>query len=134
MSDYCYDERTKMTHSIHAIRNILTLFASYSDEIDIWIQVDAFDDNIEKIIPLQKINHLNLDNMLSLLKKMRPRNGTNIELALNNAFKEIQLFKEKNPDYLITHIFTTDGNSTTGTSNIYSLSSLLDTEIKNIFI
>ena len=96
MSDYCCDERTKMAHSIHAIRNILTLFASYSDEIDIWIQVDAFDDNIEKIIPLQKINYLNLDNMLSLLKKMRPRNGTNIELALNNTFKEIQLFKEKN--------------------------------------
>ena len=134
MSDYCCDERTKMAHSIHAIRNILTLFASYSDEIDIWIQVDAFDDNIEKIIPLQKINHLNLDNMLSLLKKMRPRNGTNIELALNNAFKEIQLFKEKNPDYLITHIFTTDGNSTSGSKNVKVLSSLLDREIRNIFI
>jgi hypothetical protein len=134
MSDYCYDERTKMTHSIHAIRNILTLFASYSDEIDIWIQVDAFDDNIEKIIPLQKINHSNLDNMLYLLKKMRPRNGTNIELALNNAFNEIQLFREKNPDYLITHIFTTDGNSTSGTKNINTLSSLLNQEIGNIFI
>jgi len=134
MSDYCCDERTKMAHSIHAIRNILTLFASYSDEIDIWIQVDAFDDNIEKIIPLQKINHLNLDNMLSLLKKMRPRNGTNIELALNNTFKEIQLFKEKNPDYLITHIFTTDGNSTSGSNNLKILSSLLDRDIRNIFI
>jgi hypothetical protein len=134
MSDYCCDERTKMAHSIHAIRNILTLFASYSDEIDIWVQVDSFDDNIEKIIPLQKINHLNLDNMLSLLKKMRPRNGTNIELALNNAFKEIQLFKEKNPDYLITHIFTTDGNSTSGSNNVKVLSSLLDREIRNIFI
>jgi hypothetical protein len=134
MSDYCCDERTKMAHSIHAIRNILTLFASYSDEIDIWIQVDAFDDNIEKIIPLQKINHLNLDNMLSLLKKMRPRNGTNIELALNNTFKEIQLFKEKNPDYLITHIFTTDGNSTSGSNNLNLLSSLLDRDIRNIFI
>jgi hypothetical protein len=134
MSDSCSDERTKMTHSIHAIRNILILLDSYTDEIDIWIQVDAFDDNIEKIIPLQKLNHSNLDNMLYSLKKMRPRNGTNIELALNNALKEIQSFKETNPDYLITHIFTTDGNSTAGTSNIYSLSSLLDTEIKNIFI
>ena len=134
MSDYCSDERTKMTHSIHAIRNILTLLDSYTDEIEIWIQVDAFDDNIEKIIPLQKINHSNLDSMLSSLKKMRPRNGTNIELALNNALKEIQSFKEKNPDYLITHIFTTDGNSTAGTSDIYSLSSLLNQEIKNIFI
>jgi hypothetical protein len=58
-----------------------SLFASYSDEIDIWIQVDAFDDNIEKIIPLQKINHLNLDNMLSLLKKMRPRKYTKRRLS-----------------------------------------------------
>jgi|688.fasta_scaffold77332_5 hypothetical protein len=134
MGDYCSDERTKMAHSIHAIRNILTLFASYSEEIDIWIQVDGFDDNIEKIIPLQKITHSNLDHLLFSLKKMRPRNGTNIELALKNALKEIQSFKEKNPDYLITHILTTDGNSTSGSKNIEKLSSLLNQEIGNIFI
>jgi len=134
MSDYCSDERTKMSHSIHAIKNILTLFASYSHEIDIWVQVDGFDDNIEKIIPLQKITHSNLDNLLFSLKKMRPRNGTNIELALNNASKEIQFFKEKNPDYLITHIFTTDGISTSGSKDIQQLSSLLNQEIGNIFI
>jgi hypothetical protein len=134
MSDYCSDERSKMAHSIHAIRNILTLFASYSEEVDIWIQVDGFDDNIEKIIPLQKITHSNLDQLLSSLKKMRPRNGTNIELALNNALKEIQNFKENNPNYLITHIFTTDGNSTSGSKDIETLSSLLNQEIGNIFI
>jgi tmRNA-binding protein len=134
MSDYCSDERTKMSHSIHAIRNILMLFDSISDKIDIWVQVDAFDDNIEKIIPLQKMNHSNLNDMLSSLKKMRPRNGTNIELALKNSLKEIQSFKEKYPDYLIKHIFTTDGNSTSGSREIFTLSSLLDQEIGNIFI
>jgi hypothetical protein len=85
MSDYCYDERTKMAHSIHAIRNILTLFASYSDEIEIWIQVDAFDDNIEKIIPLQK----NVER-----EKIKPKLREPEKKSLNNDKLKIKLLKD----------------------------------------
>ena len=65
MSSLCENNKnTKMEHSNHTIRNILTLFSKYSNEVEIWVQVDAFDDQIDKIIPAQKVTEDNIDFLL----------------------------------------------------------------------
>ena len=134
MNECCADGSTKMEHSIHTIRNILILFANQSDEIDIWVQVNGFDDKIDKIIPAQKVTTDNLDMLLGLLKKMRPRNGTNIELAMRNANAEMRQFHEEHPDFIISHIFTTDGNANVGSCDALGLSGCVDSQFLNTFI
>ena len=135
MSSFCENNKnTKMEHSNHTIRNILTLFSKYSNDVEIWVQVDAFDDQIDKIIPAQRVTEENIDFLLLSVNKMRPRNSTNIELALNNANGVITKFQEKNENFNVAHIFTTDGNATVGIQNIKSLSELVNKSFVNIFI
>lgn len=135
MSSLCENNKnTKMEHSNHTIRNILTLFSKYSNEVEIWVQVDAFDDHIDKIIPAQRVTEDNIDNLLVSVNKMRPRNSTNIELAINNANKVITNFQKENENFNVAHIFTTDGNATIGIQNINSLSELVNKKFVNIFI
>jgi hypothetical protein len=135
MSSLCENNKnTKMEHSNHTIRNILTLFSKYSNEVEIWVQVDAFDDQIEKIIPAQRVTEDNIDFLLSNVNKMRPRNSTNIELAINNANKVITKFQEDNNNFNVAHIFTTDGNATVGIQNVNTLSELVNKSFINIFI
>ena len=135
MSSLCENNKnTKMEHSNHTIRNILTLFSKYSNEVEIWVQVDAFDDQIDKIIPAQRVTEDNIDFLLASVNKMRPRNSTNIELAMNNANKVITKFQEDNKNFNVAHIFTTDGNATVGIQNIKSLSELVNKSFVNIFI
>jgi hypothetical protein len=126
MSSFCGNNKnTKMEHSNHTIRNILTLFSKYSKEVEIWVQVDAFDDQIDKIIPAQRVTEDNIDFLLLSVNKMRPRNSTNIELAINNAHNVITKFQEENENFNVAHIFTTDGNATVGIQNIKSLSEFI---------
>jgi hypothetical protein len=135
MSSLCENNKnTKMEHSNHTIRNILTLFSKYSNEVEIWVQVDAFDDQIDKIIPAQRVTEDNIDILLASVNRMRPRNSTNIELAMNNANKVITKFQEENENFNVAHIFTTDGNATVGIQNIKSLSELVNKSFVNIFI
>jgi hypothetical protein len=135
MSSLCENNKnTKMEHSNHTIRNILTLFSKFSNEVEIWVQVDAFDDQIDKIIPAQRVSEDNIDFLLVSVNKMRPRNSTNIELAMNNANKVITKFQEDNENFNVAHIFTTDGNATAGIQNIKSLSELVNKSFMNIFI
>lgn len=135
MSSLCENNKnSKMDHSNHTIRNILTLFSKYSNDVEIWVQVDAFDDQIDKIIPAQRVTEDNIDSLLASVNKMRPRNSTNIELAVNNANNVITKFQEDNENFNVAHIFTTDGNATIGIQNIKSLSELVNKSFVNIFI
>ena len=134
MMERCADGCTKMEHSIHTISNILTLFANNSTNIEIWVQVNGFDDKHETIIPPQQVTADNLTTLLCLLQKMRPRNGTNIELAIQHANVEMRQFREQHPDFIISHIFTTDGQANIGSCDAKCLSSYVDPQFLNTFI
>ena len=134
MSDICNDGRSKMDHSNHVIRNIFTLVADISSETEIWIQVDGFDDKIDKIIPAQKITPDRLEDLFHLLKRLRPRNSTNIELAMKNADLVMFQFQQEHPDFFISHLFTTDGNATSGNCNTQNLAQLVNPRFMNTFI
>ena len=55
MDDICSDGRTKMEHSNHTICNIIKMIAMY-EETEIWIQVNAFDDQLYEIIPPTRVS------------------------------------------------------------------------------
>jgi hypothetical protein len=135
MSDVCKNGRnTKMDHSIHTIRNILNLLSKYSEEVEIWVQLDGFDDEIIGVIPPTQVTKDNLSELHNLVGKMFPRNGTNIELAIQNANRKMTEFKSTHTSVDMVHIFTTDGNANAGNTNTEVLSSLVNEKYANIFI
>jgi hypothetical protein len=133
MNDYCSDGRTKMQHSNHTTSNILRL-ASEFEEAEIWVQIDAFDDKIVRIIPAQRVTKENLSELVAQVNKTMPRNSTNIQLALNDSKEQINKFIEEHHDFDVTQIFTTDGCATTGSQNNQVLAACVDDSYSNIFI
>jgi hypothetical protein len=135
MSDLCNDMRTKNDHIIHTLTNML-LFFSEKENISIYVQIDAFDDAIASIIPFVLVSQANVGKLINQLKKIYPRNSTNIELALNNASTQIE--NAASVETLSCaekyHIFMTDGDITEGNSCEKHLMTLLNTKATNIFI
>lgn len=136
MQDMCGDGRTKMQHSNHITINILRLAAdSESKEgTEIWIQVDAFDDQIETIIEPQRVTPEKLPELIAKINGIYPRNSTNIELALKDSNVKITQFLELHPNFAVTHIFTTDGQSNVGITDDTQLTELVCPLYSNIFI
>ena len=132
MDDMCSDGRSKMKHSNHATSNILRLAAETDAEI--WVQVDAFDDKIVPIIPAQRVTKDNIQQLVAMVNGIMPRNGTNLELALNDSKMKISEFKEQHPEFVVTHIFTTDGQANTGSQNNSTLAECVEPSYSNIFI
>ena len=135
MSDLCNDMRTKNDHIIHTLTNML-LFFSEKENISIYVQIDAFDDAIVSIIPFVLVSKANVGKLINQLKKIYPRNSTNIELALNNASTQIE--NAASVETLSCaekyHIFMTDGDITQGNSCEKHLKTLLNPKATNIFI
>ena len=132
MQDMCSDGRSKMQHSNHTTNNILRLAADTDAEI--WVQVDAFDDKVDRIIPAQRVTKDNLSQLVALVSAIMPRNSTDLELALNDSKEQIAKFKEQHPEFVITQIFTTDGQATKGSQNNSTLAECVDPSYSNIFI
>ena len=138
MSDLCNDRRTKNAHIIHTLTNMLRFF-SEKENISIYVQVDAFDDMITSIIELVQVSPANVEELILKLKKIQPRNSTNIELALKNASEQIEsasktLSEKTLPGAEKHHIFMTDGDITQGNACEKYLKTLLNPTATNIFI
>ena len=84
MDDICSDGRTKMEHSNHTICNIIKMIAMY-EETEIWIQVNAFDDQLYEIIPPTRVSPSNILELIQKVNQIVPRNATNLELALKST-------------------------------------------------
>ena len=133
MDDPCSDGRTKMQHAKHSINNILSA-AAQSEDAEIWAQVDAFDDKVERIVPPQRVTKDNLSQLVALVNTMMPRNGTNLELALTDSKEQIIEFNKLHPEFAITQIFTTDGQANVGSQSPQTLAECVDPTYNNIFI
>jgi hypothetical protein len=133
MSDLCNDRRTKNDHIIHTLTNMLLFF---SEKENIYVQIDAFDDAILSIIEPVLVSNTNVGKLINQLKKIYPRNSTNIELALNNASTQIERTSSVESLFYAEkyHIFMTDGDITQGNSCEKHLKTLLNSKATNIFI
>ena len=133
MSDLCNDKRTKNDHSIHTLINMITYFAEHP-ELNVSITVFAFDGNIYTIIKNEEVTQDNLDNLIQNIKKIRPKDTTNIEKALINSNEYISDYIENNINIFVTHIFMTDGDATQGNELPSELKEMVAPRVPNIFI
>jgi von Willebrand factor type A domain len=139
MEDRTKDGRTKIQHMIHTTKNLINTLAQavQAQPLDINIAIDGFDDLIEQVIPLTKVTEDNVDAMHKRIdKKLKARNSTNIEIALENAKTKINQNQSGSQykDRIQHHIFMTDGQVTKGSTDHAHLASLVDPNYSNIFI
>jgi len=133
MSDMCSDNRSKMQHIIHTIKNMIMFFNEHPN-IKVNISVYSFDSRIYENVPRTKVNSESISEIISKIEKITPLTSTNIELALKNATEKISELKRLYPDNIINHIFMTDGDATEGSKNINKLKDILDNEITHSFV
>ena len=134
MNDKCLDGRTKMQHILYTLENILRIFHE-KPECHISIQVQSFDSTIYKIIQdIDNIQDNDIESIIFKINKIRPGNSTNIELALQSAKDEIYIYKNKNPEHEVVHLFLTDGEITSGSDDNDLLKSIVPKNCTNIFI
>jgi len=135
MSEYCDDGSTKMKHLHTTLENIIALFSKKSAEIG--MEIVGFDNIITEVISATKINHNDERQVNEICKKinkiLKPRNSTDIGLALNHA--KSKLGSELSSSFSEKHfIFMTDGNITKGEKKIANLQSQIPTGSRNYFI
>jgi hypothetical protein len=137
MSDICDDGKSKMTHIIHTITNMI-LYLVEQVELSVFITVFTFDGNTYSIIENELITKDNHITLIDKIRKIRPLNMTNIEKAFHNFKEYLQKIKKENldnDDITITHIFMTDGEANEGIINPQELSQILkDISVTSIFI
>jgi uncharacterized protein YegL len=138
MSDLCKDGKTKMDH-IHFTMNQMLHYFAENQEATIYVHVNAFSDIVRTVIETTQVTHKNVNDIIEKIKKIRPLNSTNLELALKTANQTIrdhlQTQTENNqPSQRIVHVLLTDGHPTIGKRSESSLSSLVDDTFSNIFI
>ena len=135
MSDECQDGRTKMSHILHTLENMLRIFHE-NPKCNISIHVQAFDSVIKTVISnVPNIHDTNIEELIVLIKdKIKPRDSTNIELALQEANIRIASYYTANPDHEIIHIFLTDGYITSGSHDATHLLELVPKNCTNFFI
>lgn len=131
MSERCSDGRTKAEHIAHVLKNIIWYFKENS--VNAFITIRAFDNKIYKIVDHTNITDENIDSIILSIDKIRPREETNIEIALNDVKEIVTNIKSLYPHRIIYHLFMTDGCVNQGIVKHNILSTLVDNTIKNIF-
>ena len=138
MSEICKDGKTKMVH-IHFTMNQMLLYFAENPEATIYVHVNAFHDKVRTVIETTQVTQQNVNDIIEQIKKIRPQNSTNLELALKTANQtmrdHLQTTSKITPhSHRIVHVLLTDGHPTMGDSSESSLTSLVDDTFSNVFI
>ena len=134
MDDMCSDGRTKMTHLKHTIGNIIQLFSTYTD-VNVFVCIVAFDSTVEELTKgFELITTENVEYFYKIINNIRPMGTTNIELSLKNAMNRISKFIIINQIVCPIHIQFTDGEASSGKTEIHELLENINPSYKNIFI
>lgn len=132
MSDIGKDGKTRMQHVHNTFENMIKSIAS--QEVDVYISVDGFDDAIQNVIEPSLVTIDNMNELIKSVKTMTPRGSTNIGLALHSINNRIKTYKLKNPTHKLFHILLTDGAATVGELDPDRLSREICEDYVNIFL
>jgi len=130
MSESCNDEKEKIDHIKHTVKNILNYILS-KPQIKVLLNVFIFSSSVTDILINETVTEDNINELKKKIDKIYADGGTNIENALK---KFIELSKNISPDYVVSNIFMSDGYATEGVTNIKLLGGLVNESVSNTFI
>jgi hypothetical protein len=117
MGDKCKDSKTKMQHIQHTMINILRMF-SECKTCKYNVSVSIFDNIYKIIFDFSEITENNVDEFIEKIKKIYPRNSTNLVLPIQQTNIEMENRKTAFPEHKQLHILLTDGCDTCN-HNVY---------------
>ena len=127
MCDTCKDSKTKMEHIHHTMINILRMF-SECDTSKFNVSVAAFDDKYDLIFDFSEINSNNVEEFIEKIKKIYPKNSTNLVLPIEQTNIEMQNRKTQFPDNKQLHVLLTDGCDTCNRNVYVDLKKIISSE------
>jgi hypothetical protein len=137
MSSYCADGRTKMTHIIHTIENMLRIFHKKTGS-KISVRIQSFDDKIyidvETIKDLGILTQEQLEAIITKIHRITPGGSTNIEKALIASKTHLETYMKENPLTRVAHLLLTDGEISDGSTDKTYLKTLVSNDYSNIFM
>ena len=101
---------------------------------EVWIQIDTFSTIFNTIVKKVLLTSLNIDVIICDINAVTSDSMTNIELALLESNKIIEMAMKENPEYKIIHLFLTDGDPTAGEKSTNKLVNMVNSGYSNIFI
>lgn len=132
MSDKTSDGRTKMQLIIHTLTNMMHYFAEQCENI--YVQVTGFDNTLHPYIAPVQVTPDNVGQLVDILSKMRPRDLTDIGLALRQLSEDIGTEIADIPRNRRVGILLTDGEPTIGISDPDELAAMVPKDISMSFI
>ena len=133
MEDRCGDGKTKMQHICHILKNMVSYFKEHPT-IRAHITICTFDDGCDTVLERVVITDTNFSKIITTIDGIMPRGSTNIEAAIQHINQCCAAIRTEFPTHNICSVFMTDGQVTTGNSEVDVISGLIDRTIDNTFI
>ena len=137
MSDLCSDGRSKMTHIVHTLENMIRIFHKKTDT-KISISVHSFDhhiyNDVDTIDNLSNLTQEELEVIVAQVHQILPNGSTNIEKALKASTAHLEKYIKNYPSAHVVNILLTDGEITDGSDNKEHLKTLVGTDYPSIFM
>jgi len=132
MSESCDGCPSKMVY----MQKTMICMLKYLLDVDpnVYITIHTFNTKVETIVNDILLTKTSIDYLINKVDDLVPENSTNIQIALENASKNIRQNTEKYPTHQHIHIFMTDGNANKGITSPEILVGQIDVSIPNIFI
>lgn len=132
MQEVSDDNVSNMKYAIQTMKNMVRYISKQTGTI--FIQINAFNSEVDVLIPRTQINAENLDKICAKLDRVEPSGITNIGNALQMAAQTLTTYSNEFPTHEIAHIFMTDGDPTDGVSDEVELTTYVNTSYPNINI
>jgi len=132
MADYASGNACKLDHVIQTFVNMMGYLAKLDTEM--YVQVNSFNTIVDVTIERVMVTPDNVDDLIKIIKNLRPEGSTNIGLALQTANTVLTSYKNEFPEHQIGHVFMTDGEASTGVIAVDELVRYVDDDFYNTFV
>ena len=132
MQEVSDDNVSNMEYAIQTMKNMVRYISKQTGTI--FIQINAFNSEVDVLIPRMQISAEKLDEICAKLDSVEPNGITNIENALQMAAQTLTAYSNEFPTHEVAHIFMTDGEPTDGVSDVSELTNYVNTSYPNMNI
>lgn len=132
------NDHTKISQLIYTLKRMFKELAKESEKngVEIHVAVMGFEHKLHSIIRFIQITKENVDELIDRLDAIQAKTSTNLEIALKYAQKTLAKYfnVDDSQSNRVYHVLMTDGQITSGETNVEKLQKYIDTRYSTTFI
>ena len=132
MSDIVSKGRSKMQLLRHTLQNMMLYFAHKRENV--YVEIKGFDNEIHHYVDVICVTKENVNEIINKIQGIHPMNSTDIGLAIKTMNQILDTEYEYIETYNKVGILITDGEPTSGITNVSNLIELTNSKYINHFI